>query len=312
MNVTIISPLDIAHQSSLIFHGINEYTKHKCRYILLKESYLGYPTDILYDKVEPYEIIEVLANTDFFIFTTQLTRFGFYELAGKLSRNNHLIMTYGSEVRMRPADFLLSWLRSDMMIVTSHDYTQSSPVGFSAQHIPIMLDFNEIPERQPPGDDVIRVFHSPTAPKLKNTDLFLKSMKNLEKKFARKKTDKIKVETVLVEGKPWKTCLEQKSHCDIVYDQFAIGSYGMGTVESWAIGLPVVGRANSWVRSWYPDVPILDANAATLQTRLEGLILNENVREEAGRQGRLFVEEHHDLEKNIKKLMFLIRHVQER
>jgi len=295
----------------LIWKGLNDYTKHKCRYILLKESYLNYPTDILYDKVEPYEIIDVLANTDFFLFTTQLTNFPFYGLSGKLHRRNHLVMTYGSEVRMNSANYLISWLRNDLMIVTSHDYTQSSPVGFSAQHIPISIDFNELPERQPPGDNVIRVFHSPTAPKLKNTDLFLKSMQALEKKFKRKKAE-FKVETVLVEGKPWKTCLETKSRCDIVYDQFAIGSYGMGTVEAWALGLPVLGRANSWLRSWYPDCPIIDVDADSLKQRLEHVITQEHVREEAGRQGQIFCREHHDLEKNIRKLNFLIHHVTER
>ena len=311
MNITIISPLDIAHQCSLMWQGLNEYTKHKCRYILLKESYLGYAADMLYEKVEPYEIIDVLANTDFFLFTTQLTNFPFYELSGKLHRRNHLVMTYGSEVRMNSANYLISWLRNDLMIVTSHDYTQSSPVGFSAQHIPISIDFREVPERQPHGDDVIRVFHSPTAPKLKNTDLFLQSMEALTKKFKRKKAE-FTVETVLVEGKPWKVCMEEKSRCDIVYDQFAIGSYGMGTVESWAMSLPVLGRANYWLRSFHPDLPILDVNADSLKQRLEHLITEANVREEAGRQGRLFCEQNHDLSVNIRKLEYLIRHVMER
>lgn len=212
----------IAHQPSLLWRAFNEYTKHQCRLITLKESYLGYPTDIVYDRAEPFEIIEVLSNSDFFIFVSQIAMFPFYPMQGKLNRNNHLIMTYGSEVRLNSANFLLSWLRSDTMIVTSHDYSQSSPVGFSCQHIPISCDFNEIPERMPPGDDVIRVCHTPTSPTIKGTEQFLKVMEKI--KEAHKD---LKIETVLIEGKPWSECLRLKSQCDICYDQMSIGSYGM-------------------------------------------------------------------------------------
>lgn len=290
-----------------MWKGINEFTQHKCRFILLEESYLGYPTDILYGNVQPFNIIEVLSNTDFFIFTTNIAQFSFYPLHNKLNRNNHLIMTYGTEVRQRPADYLMAWLRTDAMVVTSHDYTQSNPVGFSAQHIPIMIDFREISERQPPGDDVVRVFHSPTSPQLKGTDLFLKAIENIKAK-----DPALKVEPVLVEGKPWKECLQEKSRCDIVYDQMAIGSYGMGTVESWAMGLPVIGRASPWLRSWYPDLPIVDAFPDSLESRLENLIRTPLQRQEAGRLGQLFCKQNHDLETNIRKLMFLVKHVQER
>lgn len=308
MNITIISPLDIAHQPSLLWRGFNEYTKHKCRYIVLKESYLGYPTDILYGKVEPYEIIEILSKTDFYIFTTHIAQFGFYDLARRLNRNNHLVITYGSEVRRQPANYLMAWLRTDLMILTSHDYSQSSQVGFSAQHIPISINFNEIPERQPPGDDVIRLVHSPTAPKVKGTEHFVKAVEKLKKKHK-----DLKIEAVLIEGKPWTECLQEKSRCDVFYDQFSIGSYGMGTVESWAMRLPVVGRANAWLRSWYPDVPILDVHdAKSLQKRLEDLILHADLREEAGRRGRMFAEQNHDLQKNIRKLNFLVKSVTER
>lgn len=192
------------------------------------------------------------------------------------------------------------------MIVTSHDYTQSSPVGFSAQHIPISIDFNEIPERQPPNDGVVRVFHAATAPVLKGTPQFMQAIGNLQKKHPGK------LEPVLIEGKPWTEALLARAKCDMVYDQFAIGSYGMGTVESWAMGLPVLGRANAWLRSWYPDLPIADVNAETLEARLEDFILHQDLREEAGKQGRLFCEQNHDIRKNIRKLEFLVKWVEER
>jgi len=221
-------------------------------------------------------------------------------------------MTYGSEVRQNPANYLLAWLRTNMLIVTSHDYSQSSQVGFSAQHIPISIDFRELPDKKPPIDDIIRIVHSPTAPILKGTPEFRESVANLKKKFAKQK-DGPKIEMILVEGKPWKECLEIKAGCDIFYDQFSIGSYGMGTVESWALRLPVVGRANSWIRSWYPDCPILDVHdQKSIETRLEHLITHPDLREEAARQGRLFCEEHHDIQRNIRKINYLLDWVQRR
>lgn len=307
MRICIVAALDPAHQASLLWKAFNEFTSHQARLVTMKESYLGYPTDIVYDRAEPFEIIEVLANTDFFVFVSQVTLFPFYNLQGKLNRTNHLIMTYGSEIRMNSANFLLSWLRNDTMIVTSHDYSQSSPVGFSCQHLPISVDFTEIGERTPPGDGVVRVVHTPTAPVLKQTDLFLKSMDKI-----REKHKDLKIETVLIEGKSWTECLRLKAQCDLCYDQMAIGSYGMGTVESWAMRQPVIGRANAWLRSWYPDLPLIDAGPDVLEQRLEDCIVNESFREETGRMGRVFAEQNHDVRRNIRKLEFLIRHVQER
>jgi len=297
----------IAHQPSLIWKGLNEYTQHSARLIILKDSYLGYPTDIKYNEVEPFEIIEALSNTDFYIFVSQIVMFPFYNLQGKLNRNNHIILTYGSEVRMNSANFLLSWLRADTMIVTSHDYTQSSPVGFSVQHLPISVDFREVPEKAPLDDGVIRIVHTPTAPQIKGTDLFLNAVKKVQEKHS-----DLKIEPVLIEGKPWSECLRLKAQANIMYDQMAIGSYGMGAVESWAMRQAVVGRANAWLRSWYPDLPIWDATPDSLEQRLEILVTHPDLVEKLGADGRQFAEQNHALETNLRKLSWLIKHVQER
>jgi len=307
LNITIIAPLDIAHQASLLWKGFNEYTKHGARLITLKQTYLDYPIDILYREDEDTRdrILDVFAKTDFYIFFSQITVFPFFSWAGVLNRNNHLVMTFGTDARVMAPQFLFSWLRNDTMIVSSHDYSQSSLLGFSAQHIPISIDFSEIPERQPPGDDVIRIVHTPTFRPLKGTDMFLKAVERLRKKG-------LKVEPVLVEGKPWKECLRIKSQCDICYDQYAIGSYGMAAVESWAMRQPVVGRVNSWIRSWYPDIPVIDVTEKTLEKRLQDLVEHPDLREEAGKEGRLFVEQNHDLRMNIRKLEYLVKFTMER
>jgi hypothetical protein len=203
--------------------------------------------------------------------------------------------------------FLWQWLRNDTFIVTSHDYTQACNVGFSAQHLPISVDFTEIPQPNIPDDGVIRIVHTPTAPIRKNTDDFLQAVKKLSEKHKQ-----LKIEPVLIEGKPWQECLQLKAQCNIMYDQMQIGSYGMGVIESWALRQPVVGRASPWLRSWYPNLPIVDAVPETLMEHLEGLVLHGDVRQEIGEKGMLFCQEHHDLTINIRKLGFLINHVQER
>jgi len=304
VNVLIITDIDIAGQFYYLYRGLNTFTPFKARYICLQRTYLDYPTDIVPAEGMEQQISDVIDTSEFFIFGRSLYDFPFHPFGDRLVRNNHLVWVLGSEARLFAPKFLFEWLRRDMMIVSNIDYTCSSNIGFSAQHIPIMVNLEDIPEKQAPPDGVTRICHTPTSRAIKQTEVFLKAVEGLKGKY--------QVETVLVEGKPWRECLQLKRSAEIMYDQMAIGSYGFGAVESWAMKQAVVGRLSNWVRSIQPDAPMIDATPETLEERLESLLKREDFLREVQVNGRKYVEEAHDWRKVIRRWEFLIKWVLER
>jgi len=304
VNVLIITDIDVACQFYYLYRGLNAFTPFKARYISLQKTYLNYPTDITPAKGMEQEISDLIDACDFFIFGRGFYEFRFHPFNNRLNRNNHLVWVLGSEARLFASRFLYAWLRRDTMIVSNIDYSCSSNIGFSVQHLPIMINPEEIPEKQPPQDGKIRIAHTPTNRQLKQTDIFLKAVESLEKKYP--------VEAVLVEGKPWRECLQLKRTAEIVYDQMARGSYGMSAVESMVMKQAVVGRLNNWVRSIHPDCPVIDATPETLKARLESLLKREDLLRETQAKGRRFAEKVHDWKRVIRRWEFLIKWVLER
>jgi hypothetical protein len=304
MNVVVMTDIDIAGQLSYLWRGLNRFTPFKTRYICLQKTYLDYPTDIVPMQGMEQEISDAIDTAEFFIFGRTIYDLPFHPFGDRLNRNNHLVVCYGSETRLMPEKYLYKYLRDDLMIVTSIDYTSSSRVGFSAQHMPIMYNPEDIPEKKPPNDGKIRISHTPTNRQIKQTDLFLKAAEELKKEYP--------IETVLIEGKPWKECLQLKRQAEINYEQMAIGSYGMAAVESWAMEQAVIGRLNNWVRSIHPDAPIIDATPETLKARLESLLKREDFLREAQVKGKKFAKEVHDWRKVIRQWEHLIKFTMER
>jgi len=220
MTILILTDIDVASQLSLLWRGLNAFTPFKARYVCLKQTYLDYQTDILASPDRQQEISEAVASADFFIFGRTLFDFPFAPIAPKLNRNNHLVVVYGTEARQHPEHYCYMWLRKDLMIVGNYDYTCAAGLGFSAQHIPPMYNPDEIPPKQAPPDGVIRIAHTPTSRQVKGTEFFLKAVEELKK-------EGLPVEPILVEGKPWKECLQLKRQAEIMYDQMSLGCYGM-------------------------------------------------------------------------------------
>lgn len=118
--------------------------------------------------------------------------------------------------------------------------------------------------RNPTGR--LRVGHAPTARAIKSTDVFLAA------------AARVGVEVVLIERKPWETCLRLKGTCDVYFDQVILG-YGNNAVEAWGMGLPVVAgaapdtlaemTARFGVLPFYPATEDTIADALAAMTDLE-------------------------------------------
>lgn len=170
--------------------------------------------------------------------------------------------------------------------------------------LPIPHDLDELAgiraatERDP---DKIVIHHSPTNRKIKDTSLFEKVGDALMDAYPN-------VECRVVERVSWAENLRLKAEADIVYDQLQLG-WGNNALEAWGMGIPVVaGVVDPVARGLMLDVlggelPIVEADAQTLYTVLEGLVVDAQARATAGARGLAYVRRWHDHEVVVQRLV---------
>ena len=139
-------------------------------------------------------------------------------------------------------------------------------------------------------DGIIRIGHAPTNRDVKGTEHFLAVMAELRKRY--------RVETVLVEGQPWATCLARKATVDIFYDQLDLG-YGSNAVEAWGMGIPVVAgvtdpRARALMEQTWRALPFVEATTDSLYRALSLLIESPVMRRDYAALGSEHFDRWHD------------------
>jgi hypothetical protein len=154
--------------------------------------------------------------------------------------------------------------------------------------IPQRLVLADYPPRYPdPDARPIVIAHSPTAPVAKGTAAVLWAVERLQTKYP--------LEFRLIQGTRREQALELVAGADIFVDQLVLGDRGMASLEAMALGKPVVCYLKPAVAALYgPDLPVVNATQDTLTDVLEDLIRDGQRRLALGRQGRAYVERHHD------------------
>jgi hypothetical protein len=318
MNVTFLTDVEIGSQAYFVCKALNEHTSIKARAITFANNkidhfvdhWIGYglgpqgqavamlpESDIVKRWEQAKEIIE---NTDFFIFRRDYHDYFMRYMKKPITPFNNIMVVYGSECRENPAFYWWLSEKQNVTIVSSHDYTNSSVTGFSAQHMPISLDMSILPPHKFfKNNTPLKICHAPTNRSKKLTDVFLKVTKQLP------------VETVLIEGMNWKDCLQAKNGCDISFDQIYIGSYGMSSVESMALCQVSLAYINRWVKSMYPNLPVVNVTADTLFDVVSELIKDEQRITDIKAKGYNFVKEYHSLKATAPRWENLIKFVSE-
>ncbi|WBL46734.1 glycosyltransferase family 1 protein [Clostridium estertheticum] len=142
------------------------------------------------------------------------------------------------------------------------------------------------------------IVHAPTSPEIKGTDSVLKVIEELK--------DKYSFNFKLVQGMSHSEARKIYEEADIIIDQLRIGSYGLLAIEAMAMGKTVITFISDPMKDKYPkQLPIISANPDTLKDTLEYLIINKDMLEKVGEDGRTFVERYHDsnlIAKNLLKL----------
>jgi glycosyltransferase involved in cell wall biosynthesis len=172
------------------------------------------------------------------------------------------------------------------------------PELFPAPHrTEASLLLSEFEPRFPdPGKRRPLVVHIPSRPEIKGTGHVLSAVEKLSRR--------VDFEFRLIQGMPHREVLAVMADSDIVLDQFIIGSYGTVTLEAMALGKPVLCyiKPSCYARLPASGIPVVNANPDDLESVLETLLMNGALRNETGRLGRSYVEEHHDAHKVARRL----------
>jgi glycosyltransferase involved in cell wall biosynthesis len=144
------------------------------------------------------------------------------------------------------------------------------------------------------------VLHAPTNRAFKGTDYVEQAIERLRKELP--------FRYVRVEKMPHDQAVRLYRQADIIVDQILCGSYGLLSVEGMAYGKPVIAyvRDDLWKAS-DPKPAIRSANPDTVYEVLKRLLVSPELRERAGREGRLYVQAVHDSRIVVQKVLEVYR-----
>ena len=82
---------------------------------------------------------------------------------------------------------------------------------------------------------------------------------------------------------------------DLVIDQMLVGFYGLLSIESMAMGKPVVCYLRPDILERSPaDMPVINADPDTLYSVLKEILLSPEKLVDIGKRSREYIENHHD------------------
>jgi hypothetical protein len=134
----------------------------------------------------------------------------------------------------------------------------------------------------------MRVVHSPTDRAAKGTEFVRRATAELVDAGA-------PIDYIEVHGLPHQDALEIYRSADLIVDQLCSGSHGVFAAEAMSLAKPVVCYLLPEIEAAYPpDIPIINANPATLKEVLSEWMDQPRERHERGLASRAYAERVHD------------------
>ena len=158
--------------------------------------------------------------------------------------------------------------------------------------VPLRLDVNSITPCYPENTNEkrINIVHAPSG-NGKGTKWFLEAMEKLSQKH--------NINLILIRNLPQQEAFKEYMKADIIFDQITVGTYGVFAIEAMAMGKPVITYISEDMKKKLPkDLPIVSATPDSLYGVLESLILDSELRNHLGKQGRQYACKYHDCGNN--------------
>ncbi|MBO0901203.1 glycosyltransferase family 4 protein [Cellulomonas sp. zg-ZUI22] len=130
------------------------------------------------------------------------------------------------------------------------------------------------------------VLHATRRRATKGTDLIVEQVTALQAE--------LDFEFRLVEGATHAELLDVMGDADVVIEKLLGGDAGVLSLEAMAMGKVAVARIRPEVLARHPSMPVVSADPETFAQALRPVLSDPGLRDQLGRRGRCYVEEHHD------------------
>lgn len=253
----------------------------EARAICRTETYLKYPTDILWeplDRTTRSQVISLVRQAD--VLHLMDSERPLRDFAPYLSGKKVVVHHLGTHFRRNPVAMSRICARYGATQVTDSIDLVRPEVSFE----PVPADFDALSrlrEEHFQPSERIRIAHAPTRRAVKSTRTIVDAVERLQRRYP--------IDFDLIERVGHRECLERKARADIFIDQLMLG-FGMNAIECWAMGIPVVSglidrQARERAFGMWGGLPWEDATAETLEAVIERLVVDAGYRAEAGQRG---------------------------
>jgi len=288
MKIADFCAADTGGQSYKLTSAINKYTDHKARSFVNDLNYIDFPYDILKGKNDFGFIKEYLMSVDI-VHCHNKYRYanGWASINpkakwvlhqhGRFPTDQDMQEVYNTD-KQRGAYRVVSTI--NLLKYVNNDFSRWIPAPFDIAEMEMIKKLNFIPHEK------IRLAHSPTNRKIKDTELLIQICSEISE-----------IELILIEGQTHAESLRLRSRCDITFDQLMIG-YGNSALEAMCFGQPVISGMNDYVKGILKDYigveSYISATSETLKSVLLKLVHEPEYRNLYGKLGNDYMKEWHD------------------
>ena len=140
------------------------------------------------------------------------------------------------------------------------------------------------------------ILHAPTNRSIKGTKYILGATERLRREGHR-------FRLLLCENMTNVKVREKLAESEIVVDQLLARGQGLFAVEAMASGNAVINHVTPGLYGFPPELPVITADPDTVYDKLKMLLENPDLRLQKAREGRAYVEKHHDHVVAARKLL---------
>jgi hypothetical protein len=269
MNILSLAQWDWAGCGFFLSEAINACTEHHSRAVKIEESRFDFPFDIFRPRKQQLGVLIKWAHTIHIHDAFKQPRY----------KQPVVVTFHGTRYRRAPEAY-------HKMLAKKSWYGTVATPDLTRFGLPLMPDCRpDLREYHDPPDE-FTVVHTPSKRDVKGTERVIEACRRTG------------VRLTLIEGKPYRECLEIKGRAHVLVDQLELG-YGCSAIEAWAMGLPVIADAleegEQAILDTFEYLPYVKAGFG-LESILDRMQIDPGYRQDWADTGRQHYQEWHSYE----------------
>lgn len=286
MNILNVCKFDGAGCAWDLTRALRRHTHHKVRHVAMSEHEWQFGSDII--TTDPKKLRRWIEWADI---VNCWGNFRPLDTAGIPSPPNLVGLLMGG-YSLRANDFQEQGARHGVKMLL-HGCPFASRWADAWLPLPVPVDEYALMKKRGGGRPVI--CQTPSNPRRKSTDAVIKLLGNMSH-----------IELLVIHDVVHRASLEAKARADIFVDQFggakignmvSLGGFGKGSLEAWAMGIPVIAHASKELEEAYLGIigylPYYESTLDNLPKAVDAL-LDAQVYAEYQDRGQRYVRAFHD------------------